>query len=483
MADVFISYKREERQAVERLAQELRKLRLDVWFDASLNAGETFSDEIDREAHAAKAIMVCWSPTARDSQWVKAEALIGFEHRKLAACYVAGPDGFYPPAPFNSTHAEDLRTWVSAPSNTHAGYKSVLRRIGALCVRADIEDYGALDLQAPASTLRAWIERHQSSPLFLAVDELLRVRDAEEAERRRLEQQARERRAREAAEQRAKEKAEPRGQETRGAAEARGRGALWALIVGAGAAAALVIGVIASSVMLNAAVPQHEPASILTAGQSATDLSPGSGFRDCEECPEMVRLPVQSFAVGRYEVTIAQWGACVASGGCLGYTPEDWQFGRGSRGRHPVIHVSWSDAQTYVQWLSQRTGQRYRLPTEAEWEFAARAGATTRFYWGDQNPTCNRDAPNGANFGGCSGRSGDTSPVGSFQPNSFGLYDMHGNVSEWVEDCTVNCSLRVFRAVRGGSWVTPIGQPNANRRSYPPHQRLEEAGFRVARDL
>ena len=205
MADVFISYKREERQAVERLAQELRRLGLDVWFDASLNAGEAFSDEIDREAHAAKVILVCWSPTARESKWVKSEALIGFEQGKLAACYVAGPDGFYPPTPFNSIHAEDLRAWVGAPSNTHAGYKSILRRIGALTGRADMESYGALDVQAPSSVLRAWIAAHARSPLFMAVDELLRVRDAEEAERGRLEQEARERRAREEAERRARE--------------------------------------------------------------------------------------------------------------------------------------------------------------------------------------------------------------------------------------------------------------------------------------
>lgn len=207
MADVFISYKREERQAVKRLAQELRRLGLDVWFDASLNAGEAFSDEIDREAHATKAILVCWSPTARESQWVKSEALIGFGQRKLAACYVAGPDGFHPPTPFDSIYAEDLRTWVGAPSITHAGYKSILRRIGALCRRADIESYGALDVQAPAAALRTWIERHQSSPLFMVVDELLHVRNVEEAERTRFEQEARERRAREEAERRAREDA------------------------------------------------------------------------------------------------------------------------------------------------------------------------------------------------------------------------------------------------------------------------------------
>jgi hypothetical protein len=264
MADVFISYKREEQQAVERLAQELRRLGLDVWFDASLNAGEAFSDEIDREARAAKAILICWSPAARASDWVKSEALIGFTNKKLAACYAAGPDGFDPPAPFNSIHAEDLRAWLAAPSHTHAGWKSVLRRIGKLCGREDIEGFGALDVQAPASVLRAWLAQHEASPLFMAVDELLRARDAEEAERARLEQEARERRAREEAERRAREDAarhtreeqerreraerEERARQEREAQAARdadetrpARRTPWALIIGGGVVAAFAI--------------------------------------------------------------------------------------------------------------------------------------------------------------------------------------------------------------------------------------------------
>lgn len=215
MADVFVSYKREERVAVERIAQTLRGLGVSVWFDASMSAGETFSDEIDREAHAAKAILVCWSPTARDSQWVKSEALIGFEKSKLAACYVAGPDGFYPPTPFNSLHAEDLRAWLTSPSDAHSGWKSILRRIGKLCARADIESYGALDVQASATELHAWLRAHHESPLFVAVEALLRAREAEETERGRLEQEARERFAREAAARQAREAEERRAREER----------------------------------------------------------------------------------------------------------------------------------------------------------------------------------------------------------------------------------------------------------------------------
>jgi formylglycine-generating enzyme required for sulfatase activity len=500
VADVFISYKREERQAVERLAQELRRLGLDVWFDASLNAGEAFSDEIDREAHAAKIILVCWSPTARESKWVKAEALIGFEQGKLAACYVAGPDGFYPPTPFNSIHAEDLRAWVGTPSNTHAGYKSILRRIGALSGRADIESYGALDVQAPASVLRAWIAAHEQSPLFMAVDELLRVRDVEEAERARLEQEARERRAREEADRRAREDAERRTREEqerreraereqREREEREAKAALeaesvrdarrWLSIIGGVVVAAFVIGI-----MLNAGQDQGAPAEQkqVQEPQAQGAAPPPVQARDDQaiQLPEMVRIPGRNFEVGRYEVTFAQWDACVSGGGCNGYRPNDQGWGRGNR---PVINVSWNDAQAYVQWLSERTGQRYRLMTSAEWEIAARAGSTSVYSWGNEPAVCNENALNGANFRDCT--DDRTRPVGSFQPNGVGLYDMHGNVWEWVEDCDdSSCAARVLR---GGSWLNRSPDLRiANRSSYYPNDREDFgslAGFRVARTI
>lgn len=222
VADVFISYKRDERPAVEQLAARLRDLGLNVWFDAGLSAGESFNDEIDREARAASIILVCWSPTARESKWVKAEAMIGFEQDKLAAIHVAGPDGFSPPTPFNTVHAEDLRAWIAAPSDlhsdAHAGWKSVLRRIGKLCARPDIESWGALDAQASTAELRAWIGAHEQSPLFMAVDAMLQAREEQDAERARLEQEARARRAREEATRLAQQQAERQAQQ-----EAEGR--------------------------------------------------------------------------------------------------------------------------------------------------------------------------------------------------------------------------------------------------------------------
>jgi formylglycine-generating enzyme required for sulfatase activity len=557
MADVFISYKREERAAVERLARELRALGLSVWFDASLSAGETFSDEIDREARAARAILVCWSPAARGSDWVKAEALIGFTNKTLAACYVAGPDGFDPPAPFNGTHAEDLRAWLAAPSAAHAGWKSLLRRIGRLCAREDVESYGALDVQAPALALRAWLSRHEASPLFMTVDALLQTRDAEDAERARLEQEARTRRAQEEAE-RARQEAERQAAEALRQAEARAK-AEWEAAQAAQEEAARLAQEQQEAAAAEAA--REEAARLMqlhrqeALGQglrtwailagaaglalvalllwapwraSPPTLAAGQSFRDCADCPEMVVIPAgsfsmgsldgevgretnegpqrrvtitQPFAAGKFEVTFDEYDTCVAAKGCA-QRPYDSGWGRG---RRPVINVSWEDTQEYVRWLSQKTGQRYRLLSEAEWEYAARSKANggakePAYSWG---PSPSHDY---ANYGAdvcCSGLASgrdqwvNTAPVGSFPANAFGLHDMHGNVWEWVEDCygdsysgtptkgaAVTTQRCGFHVLRGGSWNdSPQYLRSANRDGSTPTVEDVNGGFRLARTL
>ena len=208
---------------------------------------------------------------------------------------------------------------------------------------------------------------------------------------------------------------------------------------------------------------------------------PGDTFEDCPECPEMVVVPPggpagRSFAVGVYEVTFAEWDACVSDGGCGGYRPDDEGWGRGKR---PVVNVSWDDAQAYVRWLSGETGEDYRLLSEAEWEYVARAGTTTRYWWRDEVGW------NRANCRGCGSRwDGEgTAPVGSFSANPFGLHDVHGNVLEWVEDCWEegNCGRRVLR---GGSWVDfPWNLRSASRDGYISGNRSYVSGFRVARTL
>ena len=211
---------------------------------------------------------------------------------------------------------------------------------------------------------------------------------------------------------------------------------------------------------------------------------------DLEGGEPVHRVTVPAFKLGKYEVTFAQWDACVADGGCGGYRPYDIKYGRGNR---PVINVSWDDAQLFIDWLNARTGGHYRLPTEAEWEYAARAGTTTRYSWGDDIGR-NRANCHG-NFCGDSYR--NTAPVGSFPANAWGLHDMNGNVWEWVQDCwngsyagapsdgsawtSGDCSLRVLR---GGSWrYSPRDLRSAYRfRQGSRSDRVRDRGFRLAQD-
>jgi len=206
--------------------------------------------------------------------------------------------------------------------------------------------------------------------------------------------------------------------------------------------------------------------------------------RDTDET--LRQVAIRPFAVGVYEVTFAQWDECVDDGGCGGYRPDDGGWGRG---RRPVINVSWSDAQAYVAWLSRTTDYEYRLLTEAEWEYAARARTTTPFHTGATI------APNQANYDGQSTPYGtgargqyraQTIATGSLARNAFGLYDVHGNVAEMVADCYDpgagdTCAGRV---VRGGSWGSrPHFVRSAFRSWCAPTLRNLHNGFRVARSV
>lgn len=209
------------------------------------------------------------------------------------------------------------------------------------------------------------------------------------------------------------------------------------------------------------------------------------GGRDDPSETPVHRVTIQPFAIGKFPVTVREWNVCVAAKACT-YVPT-------GKDDAPVTNLSWSDTQQFIAWLSQVTQKAYRLPSEAEWEYAARGGTETKYWWGDQL------RPGMVNCKGCNEPYDSTQPlnVGSFKPNPFGLYDMGGGVDEWVADCwhknyqgapvdgspwvAGDCASHVLR---GGSWKNdPSYVRPASRDHYDTGVRYPTHGFRIARSL
>lgn len=221
--------------------------------------------------------------------------------------------------------------------------------------------------------------------------------------------------------------------------------------------------------------------------------------RSSNEGPRVLVNTRYAFEIGRYEVTFDEWDRCLADGGCNGFVPDDKGWGRG---KNPVTNISYNDALSYIDWLNAKSGKIYRLPSEAEWEYVARAGSNNPFSTVSGVSITAADA----NFNGEFPYGPDQTKgeyirkpvtVGSYAPNYFGLYDIHGNVYEFTSDCFVkghvgnpadgsprtdgNCDRRV---IRGGSWVTHGYQMRAAKRiSYTKDYRYDDFGFRLARTL
>jgi formylglycine-generating enzyme required for sulfatase activity len=293
--------------------------------------------------------------------------------------------------------------------------------------------------------------------------------------------------------------------------------------------------------------------------QDAPAREPGDVIRDCKACPEIVVVPpgsfrmgwdgaepvrssedirryegpertvtiTRAFGVGRFEVTNEQFAAFVkdtgyvALAGCFywdGWNAEwvktrGWEdpgYGRPPGPKEPVVCVSWHAARAYVDWLSSKTGASYRLLTEAEWEYAARAGTTAAHQWGEQperaceyanvfDASAVKRSPNPRlTAAPCDDGYPQVAPVGSFKPNAFGLYDMAGNVWEWIQDChvmpypadaptdgsAVISKVCDRRGNKGGAWMTTVDRQRFTFRGRDPaHQNSLAFGFRVARDL
>lgn len=275
--------------------------------------------------------------------------------------------------------------------------------------------------------------------------------------------------------------------------------------------------------------PQSEPApsqaledliARVAGAENGAAVDGTTRFRDCAACPELARVPAGAFtmgavasdarpgegppqrmvietpfAIGVREVTFAEYDACIIGGGCAGDAPYDYGWGRGAQ---PVVGISKEDAQAYVAWLSAKTGEEYRLPTEAEWEYAARAGAETAFSFGAQLAPVNANYNARFPYRGPAGRGPDKPlPAGQYQANAFGLFDMHGNVWEWTADCWRashagrpaspaarsggDCARGVIKggAFNTGGWRLRVG----HRLAKPAGAREHDIGFRVVRTL
>jgi formylglycine-generating enzyme required for sulfatase activity len=473
MAEIFISYKSERRSAAEHLTTILEHYGFSVWFDYRLIRGRDFGQQIDRQVREAKALVVLWCALSVDSRWVAEEADLAHELGilipiKIEPCKL--------PIGFRRQDYIDLSSWDGAPRSHQLDplIDALEQRLGrpAQPDRQGLRAYEEIWRRFGAPPLKAFAV----GPPLAAVEADRQFPKQEKAPRLKL-----------AILDRFADALEKR----------HGRD------VAVGAAPIS---------------PERERA-----------LRPGDIFKECADGPEMVVVPAGSFsmgspeneagrcndegpqhrvtfakpfAVGRFAVTFDEWDACAGDGGCNSYSPPDAGWGRG---RQPVINVSWTDAKAYLAWLSRRTGKTYRLLSEAEREYVTRAATTTPFWWGSSISTnqANYDGDfvysrNSAYSGGSKGEyRKKTIPVDSFRPNPWGLYQVHGNIWEWTEDCwndsyrgapedglawtSGDCSRRV---VRGGNWDNvPLVLRAACRFKESSGIRNNLVGFRVGRTL
>ncbi|MDP3280168.1 MAG: SUMF1/EgtB/PvdO family nonheme iron enzyme [Nitrosomonas sp.] len=326
MSDIFLGYSSSNSAIAERLVQRFQQEGWQVFIDRQTLVGRKWHKEIERELHAARAVVVLWSAASRDSDFVLEEAEYAKRKDILFPAFIERVE--YPYG-FGRIQTADLMGWDHQME--HAGLVQLLTALrGHLNVAGTEPLHSAAPIQPvlkPGQTFRDPLKSGGEGPLLTVI---------------------------------------PAGRFLMGS-------------------------------------PQDEPG------------------RSEGESPQHEVIIAQPFALGVYAVTFAEYDRfCAATGR---KAPADYDWGRENR---PVIDVSWHDAQAYCGWLNEQTGQSYRLLSEAEWEYACRAGTQTPFYTGK---TINSDQ---ANFNKKHGR---TLLVGSFAPNAFGLYDMHGNVWEWTQDC------------------------------------------------
>jgi formylglycine-generating enzyme required for sulfatase activity len=499
---LFVSHVSEDRAAALEIVGELERRGVPCWIaPRNVQPGHPFDDEIVAALDHCRAMLLIFSEHCNESEYIRREVTVAGENRKVII-------------PFRIEDVQPRRGLRVRLSDLHwiDGFSARERAIDELANR----------FAPPAA------EKDQS--------------ERQEAEQRQREEEARRKRAEEERRQRLEEQDQRRAEEERKLQQPLHTGRPFRrrpVAIGIGIAAAFLVAILGltaagvfktppnqqtstapSAPAPTAPTPTQPPPAVQPAPQPIPALQPavGQSFRDCTGCPEMVVVPPgqfmmgsdkseegryddegprhavtikTAFAVGKYDVMRSEYAKFIQATGrstnssCLNFAQTD---------RDPVVCVSWHDAKAYVDWFSNTTGKGYHLLTEAEWEYAARAGTTTMRYWGDAIGSDN------ANCLGCGSRwdGNGTSPAGSFAANPWGLYDMLGDAWQWVEDCyhdsyvgapvdaaawvSGDCRTRVMR---GGSWNNI---PRFVRAAYRdtivvPYSRNSFLGFRLARTV
>ena len=498
MPDVFVSYNREDLPIAQRVVDGLVHEGINVWLDMELKAGENYDEITEERLRNAKAVVVLWSSRSVKSRWVRAEATIGQRKSTLVPAMIEECDR---PVMFELVQTTDLSKWEGdrADPNWRKLVDVIRNRIaaappGPLFADGGVKKPVGKGGKRKAAPKQVAIRKEHvtkrkgmgAGAVLVSLVALLAVLAAGVYVWR--PQQVNELLA---------SLSNSASSVATDVASLRSAGAETPALTAAAPPEALAD---AAPVDLAAT-----PAPAAPVVESAAEAQKLDTFRECDTCPLMLnvqggtfmmgapddelgrkawegpqrKVAMAPFAMGVSEVTYDEWDACVADGGCGKYTPKDAGTGRG---KLPVTQVSWKDATAYAAWLTKKTGRAYRLPTEAEWEYAGRGGATTPFWWGALNDTAK------------SGSGTATQAVDTLAANSLGLMGVTGNAREWVQDCYVNtfakapldgrsveiakCSQRV---VRGGSFNDGVEALRiAARARNAPDFRDRLTGFRVA---
>ncbi len=498
--DIFLSYASEDRERIIPIVHALEAKGWSVFWDRKTPVGMTWEDFIEKELRQATCVLAVWSEISTNKRWVRMEARQG----QKRGCFVPlRIDPVDPPFGFDDVQSADLTGWSGG--NNHHEWLGLIAAVERFSPRKT-----TAPLPKPATT--------ETAPPNPADDTANHPQQAQEKQSP-VDSNAEIKPTPVAPEQPAGTEATQSntGSHTESNAEAHSsRLPTKGVMIGA-VITFIAISSIAILQQNSPDSPSTKPIPVAPPAATVKSLPKSQKNMTAEfPLPELVSIPAGCFTMGseksehkaekpahkvclepfqlsRHEITFEQYAAFAKA--TKRRLPGDIGWGRGDR---PVINVNWQDAKAYTQWLSDQLGQTCDLPSEAQWEYAARAGTTTEYALPAPNGSDDIRDKGLANCGGCGGRWDDkdqTAPVGSFRPNDWGLYDMHGNVTEWVQDqwhdnyqvapndgsaWKNQSDSDALRVLRGGTWLgNPGGSRSAYRVRYDPDGRVSLVGFRV----